>query len=167
MVLKQTCTVTSPKINSAGFTSQTISLETPSVPQNDAGCVSSRPTTRKRPIEGHTLTKSKDSDHNISYTEPQSKSTIKTASPSGGRRYIAFVGNLPFTATREDIIEHFLKKGVRVTELRLLTKKGSDESRGCCFLEFPNAKTLQASHNNIVVCVCVCVCVCVSTLYII
>lgn len=61
-------------------------------------------------------------------------------------RYIAFIGNLPFNATSDDIVESFQKKGLKLSEVRLLTKKGSGESRGCCFVEFPNAKSLQASE---------------------
>lgn len=60
-------------------------------------------------------------------------------------RYIAFIGNLPFTATGDDLIQQFEKKGVCISQVRLLTDKASGASRGCCFAEFPNARTLQAS----------------------
>lgn len=63
-------------------------------------------------------------------------------------RYIAFIGNLPFTATTDDIVENFQKKGLKLLEVRLLTKKGSGESKGCCFVEFPDAKSLQASEHT-------------------
>lgn len=76
-----------------------------------------------------------DTPHSVTVSNPTRRKS----------RYIAFIGNLPFTATSEDVIKHFKRKGVRVTEVRLLTKKGSGESKGCCFAEFPNAKTLQAS----------------------
>ena len=71
---------------------------------------------------------------------------------SGKHRYIAFIGNLPFNAHSEDVASHFNKKGVVTTQVRLLTDKKSGQSRGCCFVEFPNAKTLQVqyelSHNS-------------------
>jgi nucleolar protein 6 len=72
-------------------------------------------------------------------------SAVGEGTPSSGRkvRYIAFIGNLPFTVTGDDIVEHFQKKGVNITEVRMLTKKGSGESRGCCFAEFRDAKSLQ------------------------
>ena len=60
-----------------------------------------------------------------------------------GRRYIAFIGNLPFTVTSDDITLHFRKKGVVMSEVRLLTDRESGQSRGCCFAEFPSAKILQ------------------------
>ena len=69
---------------------------------------------------------------------------------SGKRRYIAFVGNLPFSATTEEVVQHFAKRGVRVTEARLLTRRESDQSRGCCFTEFPNSKTLQVYYVHCV-----------------
>ena len=77
---------------------------------------------------------------------PMTGSAVGEGTPSSGRkvRYIAFIGNLPFTVTGDDIVEHFQKKGVNITEVRMLTKKGSGESRGCCFAEFRDAKSLQA-----------------------
>ena len=80
-----------------------------------------------------------------------------TAPVSTGKkhRYIAFIGNLPFSVTSGDIIAHFRKRGVVASEVRLLTKKNSEESRGCCFAEFPDAKTLQVHYNT---------CACVHTL---
>ena len=77
-----------------------------------------------------------------------------TAPVSTGKkhRYIAFIGNLPFSVTTGDIIAHFRKRGVVASEVRLLTKKNSEESRGCCFAEFQDAKTLQVHYNT---CACV------------
>lgn len=68
-----------------------------------------------------------------------------TNSKLSGRkhRYIAFVGNLPFHATSEEVISHFRKRGVVIRELRLLTDKTTGCSKGCCFAEFCDAKTLQ------------------------
>lgn len=59
------------------------------------------------------------------------------------RRYILFVGHLPYEATAEDIVDHFEKKGVQVKNLRLLTKKETGKSRGIAFIEFDSAKMMQ------------------------
>ena len=59
------------------------------------------------------------------------------------RRYILFVGHLPYEATAEDIADHFEKKGVQVKNLRLLTKKETGKSRGIAFVEFDSAKMMQ------------------------
>ena len=68
--------------------------------------------------------------------------------PSGRRRrYIAFVGNLPFSATAGEVMEHFARRGVRVVETRMLTRRNSGESRGCCFAEFPDTKSLQVKSS--------------------
>jgi hypothetical protein len=69
------------------------------------------------------------------------------------RRYIAFIGNLPFSVTGDEIVEHFAKRGVKIMEARLLTKRGSGESRGCCFAEFPDTKSLQNAlkfHHSLI-----------------
>ena len=73
----------------------------------------------------------------------------RASSSEHNRRYIAFIGNIPFSATGDDVIEHFRKKGVRISEVRLLTKKAGGDSKGCCFAEFPSAKNLQASPTRV------------------
>ena len=80
-------------------------------------------------------------------------SRTKETRESKRRRYILFVGNLPFTATPEDITGHFQKRGVPVKEVRMLTKKETGEPRGCCFLEFDSSKRLQVTMNAVFVCV--------------
>ena len=59
------------------------------------------------------------------------------------RRYILFVGHLPYEATAEDIVDHFEKRGVQVKNLRLLTKKETGKSRGIAFVEFDSPKMMQ------------------------
>lgn len=59
------------------------------------------------------------------------------------RRYILFVGHLSYEATAEDVVDHFEKRGVRVNNLRLLTKKETGKSRGIAFVEFDSAKMMQ------------------------
>lgn len=63
----------------------------------------------------------------------QDKATVTGRSKR--RRYILFLGNLPVSASREDVVSHFKKKGVPTSELRLLTHKDSGKSRGCGFME--------------------------------
>ena len=59
---------------------------------------------------------------------------------------VVFVGQLPYTATEDDIREHFTK-GLEIAEsdmkVRLLTKKtedGTSKSRGMAFVEFSDAE---------------------------
>lgn len=97
--------------------------------------------------------------------QTEEKAVTKNPSPrkKQGRRYILFVGlqnadtcgldiskycslvlgNLPYSATSEDVSSHFMQRGVPVEEVRLLTKKGLESSRGCCFLELGDSKTQQ------------------------
>ena len=63
--------------------------------------------------------------------------------PSDKKRYILFLGNLPHSANRDDIMEHFSKRGVPIAELRLLTDKETGKSKGYAFAEFSNAKSMQ------------------------
>ena len=83
-------------------------------------------------------------------TSGQGEVDITAASKTAGekRRYILFVGNLPYTATSDDIIAHFKRRGVPVKEVRLLTRRDSEQSRGCCFVEFDSAKTVQVSWRS-------------------
>lgn len=62
-----------------------------------------------------------------------------TASADTGKtkkdRFIVFVGNLPFTATREDVMAHFA--AVKPISVRLLTERDNPaQSRGIAFIEF-------------------------------
>lgn len=45
-----------------------------------------------------------------------------------------FLGNLPFTATKEDLAKHFSK--VHPAAIRLMTDKSTGKSKGFCFLDF-------------------------------
>ena len=61
---------------------------------------------------------------------------------------ISFVGNLSYNTSVDDVVQHFMKRGVPVKQVRLLTQKGSDKSRGCCFLEFDCVKHQQVSSSD-------------------
>jgi RNA recognition motif-containing protein len=47
---------------------------------------------------------------------------------------IVMPGNLPYSATKEQIEEHFAK--IKPTEIRLRTYKGTNKFMGTCFVEF-------------------------------
>ncbi|KAF2675159.1 hypothetical protein BT63DRAFT_420382 [Microthyrium microscopicum] len=49
-------------------------------------------------------------------------------------RFIAFIGNLPYTATKEDVSKHFAS--VRPDAVRLMTHKDTGKSKGFAFIEF-------------------------------
>lgn len=51
-----------------------------------------------------------------------------------GQRFIVFIGNLPFSATKESITEHFKK--IQPFDVRLLTHKDTGKLKGFAFLEF-------------------------------
>jgi nucleolar protein 6 len=59
------------------------------------------------------------------------------------RRYLLFAGNLPQSASREEIVSHFERRGVRIAEFRLLSHKDTGKSRGCGFMEFCSEKDMQ------------------------
>ena len=67
-----------------------------------------------------------------------------TTSADKKKRFIAFFGNLSFDTTVADI-KAFLGEEAADFQVRLLTKKGSNESRGAAFVEFPSAAALQAA----------------------
>lgn len=59
------------------------------------------------------------------------------------KRYILFVGNLPYTADVSSILEYFKKHGTPAKEARMLSDKTTGKSRGCCFVEFETSRTQQ------------------------
>ena len=61
------------------------------------------------------------------------------------RRYILFVGNIPLSASREEIVSHFERRGIRTSDFRLLTHKDSGKSKGCGFLELDSEKMLHVA----------------------
>ena len=70
-------------------------------------------------------------------SESQAKKSTKK------KRYLLFVGNVPKSASQEDVVSHFQKKGVPIVEFRLLTHKDSGNSKGCGFLELNSDKVMQ------------------------
>jgi hypothetical protein len=70
----------------------------------------------------------------------------------GNFPYVVFVGQLSFTTTKEAIEEHFRAGGVGgVMTVRLLTSKGSENSRGMAFVEIEGSKELRnalAMHHT-------------------
>lgn len=66
------------------------------------------------------------------------------------KRYVLFVGNIPYTASREDVVGHFEGRGVPVTDVRLATSKDTGQSRGFCFVEFGSPKALQVCTQHTV-----------------
>ena len=97
-----------------------------------------------KPSQGFTNKQKRDTRTNLSTKSKQKpESTATLALTSFKKRYILFLGNLPRGASQDDIIDHFSKRGVPITELRLLTDKESGKSKGCAFAEFSSNKAMQ------------------------
>ena len=60
-------------------------------------------------------------------------------------------GNLPYSATKEQIEEHFAK--IKPTEIRLRTYKGTNKFMGTCFVEFDRydrmEQCLKKYHHSV------------------
>ncbi|KAI8979620.1 hypothetical protein BDF20DRAFT_870691 [Mycotypha africana] len=98
-------------------------------------------TTTKRKAEGQPIDTPKDE----SAEEPSRKKNKKnTQSKEGGNqhRFIVFVGNLPYTTTKEELAAHFESAG-NVKSVRLLTDKKTGKPKGFAFMEFESAKDLK------------------------
>lgn len=61
------------------------------------------------------------------------------------KRYILFVGNLPYTADMSSVMEYFKKHGTPAKEVRMLSDKTTGKPRGCCFVEFDTSRTQQGA----------------------
>lgn len=51
------------------------------------------------------------------------------------KKYVLFVGNLPYTVTREQVEEHFKKTG-GVKAVRIPKEKGTEKGKGFAYVEF-------------------------------
>jgi len=75
--------------------------------------------------------------------EPVPEAVSQESEIKSKKRYILFLGNLALNTTEEAILEHFSKRGVVISQLRLLTHKDTGKPRGCAFAEFSNDRSLK------------------------
>ncbi|KAK3607787.1 hypothetical protein CHS0354_031286 [Potamilus streckersoni] len=86
---------------------------------------------RKKPVKNGTLADKE--------TEKDGKSEPNEFLP---KRYVLFVGNLPYDVTKEQLEEHFRKTG-GVKAVRIPKEKGTDRGKGFAYLELSS----QISHR--------------------
>ncbi|XP_076221240.1 uncharacterized protein LOC116429991 [Nomia melanderi] len=69
----------------------------------------------------------------------QAKEASKQSPEQEGKkkRYVLFVGNLPFSVTQEEIKKHFLTKVSQIVDIRI-PKKDDNSSRGFAYVELAN-----------------------------
>ncbi|KAI7904982.1 uncharacterized protein BX663DRAFT_501264, partial [Cokeromyces recurvatus] len=70
---------------------------------------------------------------------------------ANANRYIIFIGNLPYTTTKEELEIHFKSAG-EIKSIRLMTDKITKKPKGFAFMEFENAKDLNkalAFHHTL------------------
>ncbi|KAI8353263.1 hypothetical protein EDC96DRAFT_517375 [Choanephora cucurbitarum] len=70
------------------------------------------------------------------------KKNNKRSKKEDQNRYIIFVGNLPYTTTKEELEKHFESAG-KIRSVRLLTDKATGKPKGFAFMEFENSKDLN------------------------
>lgn len=79
---------------------------------------------------------------------PQKKNENKKGKPNaetpdkGKSRYVVFVGNLPYDADKNDIMEHFKKVG-DIQDVRLPLDSKTNKARGFAYLELKNEQSYQ------------------------
>lgn len=72
---------------------------------------------------------------------PKKKFEKQVNSAGNAVRFIAFVGNLPFKATAEEVQEFF--KAANPSSVRLMTDKQTGKSRGFAFVDFATSADLK------------------------
>ncbi|CAL7946260.1 unnamed protein product [Xylocopa violacea] len=82
---------------------------------------------------------------------PKEKGKSKDMEGDGKKkRYILFVGNLPYTITSEELKKHFLTKVSQIVDIRI-PKKDANTSRGFAYVELANnvdyEKALSLNHT--------------------
>lgn len=63
-------------------------------------------------------------------------------------RFVVFVGNLPYTATRNEIEEHFNKVG-EIVDVRIPTKKDTNKPQGFGYVELKSQESYEVIAQNI------------------
>lgn len=58
-----------------------------------------------------------------------------------------YIGNLPFSATEDEIREYFAQVG-EVHSVKIITDRETQKSRGFCFVEMENADTAITELNG-------------------
>ncbi|KAJ1661618.1 hypothetical protein IW140_005950 [Coemansia sp. RSA 1813] len=76
-------------------------------------------------------------------TPGKTKFEKQTSAAGHAVRFIAFIGNLPFSATAEELRN--LIKSANPTSVRLMTNKDTGKSRGFAFVEFSTSADLKHS----------------------
>ncbi|KAJ2383881.1 hypothetical protein GGI23_007049 [Coemansia sp. RSA 2559] len=76
-------------------------------------------------------------------TPEKTKFEKQTSAAGHAVRFIAFVGNIPFSATAEEV--KVFMKSANPTSVRLMTNKETGKSRGFAFVEFATSADLKHS----------------------
>ena len=67
------------------------------------------------------------------------------------KRFVLFVGNLPFSITEEELKKHFLTKASQIVDIRIPKKDNTNLSRGFAYVELGNTtdyeKALSLNHS--------------------
>ena len=67
------------------------------------------------------------------------------------KRYVLFVGNLPFSITEEELKKHFSTKASQIVDIRIPKKDNTNLSRGFAYVELGNntdyEKALSLNHS--------------------
>jgi nucleolar protein 6 len=67
------------------------------------------------------------------------------------KRFVLFVGNMPFSAKEKEIHKHFLSAG-DIVDIRVLNNKSTGQPRGCAFVEFESGvalnRALKLHHSD-------------------
>ncbi|XP_054005460.1 glutamic acid-rich protein-like [Hylaeus anthracinus] len=88
--------------------------------------------------------------NNIQSPSAKEKSKQNTEQEGKKKRYVLFVGNLPYSITNEELKKHFLTKVSQVIDIRI-PKKDANTSRGFAYVELANntdyEKALALNHS--------------------
>ena len=81
------------------------------------------------------------------------KPSKQVSSQEKKSRYILYVTNIPYDATKEDIQKHFGCLKEKLVSIRMLTDKGTGQFRGTCFIDCADkesyAVALKLHHTKL------------------
>ncbi|KAF5304799.1 hypothetical protein FQR65_LT07816 [Abscondita terminalis] len=86
---------------------------------------------------------SEDDKNNEDEDESAKKSNEQDKRGGNQKRYVVYVGNIPYKSTVNDIRAHFKDVGP-VKDVRIITHKDG-KAKGFCFVEFKDSKTYEKS----------------------
>lgn len=97
-------------------------------------------------VEDEEESEDDEEDETDNVQSAEKKESNKAEGEPKKKRYVLFVGNLPYSITSEELKKHFLTKVSHVVNIRIPTKDGTN-SRGFAYVELANNTDFEKAYS--------------------